>query len=289
MAGKPRVVSVTNTGTVPALSLQVTWTPALPVGTTVNAGCTTLAPGASCTITITPGARSTAAAGVTPVPTVLSVAGSNTNTVTTEVLVLTHGSVYQSGYVFSLNDGTPNTGSVGGKAAALSNAPSALLWSTNGGLGGDGIPGSSDDASIDPVPGIDEQSVAGPGACNGSRDGACNSRLITGFYPDVDKSLYAAGACAQPKDGHADWVLPAICELAGVGAGCGAVDSVQSRLLRGGILTAAQFPPGGYWSSTTVHANPDGTAWALTTLANTAFPAGKGDSLAVRCVRTLTP
>lgn len=289
LGGQPRVVTVTNNGSTDALSLQYTVTPALPTGTVLNFGCpATLAPGASCSITLTPGGTPTAAAGVTPAASVLSVAGSNTSAVTTDVLVLTHGSVYQSGYVFSLNDSTPNTGSVGGKAVALSDASASVPWITPGD-GPDGLPVDPQVATDHLVPGIDEQSVAGPGACNGRSDGECNSRVITDFYPVVDKSLYAAGHCKLPKDERSDWYLPAICELGSGGAVCGAGDSVLSRLISSGVLTAAQLPRLGYWSSTSSHANPEGSAWVFSTATNSGVELGKDYSLGVRCVRALTP
>ena len=285
LAGRPRVVTVTNNGSTDAFSLQYTVTPALPAGTVLNFGCpATLAPGASCSITLTPGGTPTAAAGVTPAASVLSVAGSNTSAVTTDVLVVTHGSVYQSGYVFSLNDSTPNTGSVGGKVVALSDASASVPWSTPGD-GPDGLPLDPQVATVHLVPGIDEQSVAGPGTCNGRSDGPCNSRVITDFYPLVDKSLYAAGNCKLPKDERSDWYLPAICEL----DSCGAGDNVLSRLINNGVLTAAQLPRPGYWSSTSSYANPDGLAWVFSTVTNSGVELGKDYSLGVRCVRALTP
>lgn len=283
VSGQARVVTLTNQGAIDAVSLQSSLTPALPAGTTLTTDCTTLAPGASCRFTFTPGAAPTAATGAPSAPVVLSVAGTNTNTVTTDVHVLTHGSVYQSGYVFSLDDSTPSSGSVGGKAAALSDA-SAAIWSSNG------TSGSPLDVAMDHVLGIDETDTAAGGGCDARTDGRCNAQAITAFYAGVNMAYYAAGTCTLPMDGHSDWYLPAICEIGnGVAAGCVAGDSMQSRLIDNGALTPVQLPRVPYWSSTTVKANPGGTAWAQTMNSGNANQAAKDLPLRVRCARGLTP
>lgn len=287
VSGRERVVTVTNRGSVDAVALQYRATPALPIGTTLSSDCTVLLPGGSCRITVTPGAVPTAREGAAPAPVVLSVAGTNSNTVTTDLHVLAHGSVHQAGHVFALDDTTPNTGSVGGKALAMSDASPGVMWSSSPGVGDDGVENSADDAVAHLVPGIDDASVpqAG-GGCLGRSDGACNSGVITSFYAPLNPLYYAAGTCTLEKDGHADWYLPAICEISTGGRPhCTDPDNVQSRL---GRLLGELLPRVAYWTSTTVVDNPDGTAWALGTSAGV-YPAGKMDFLRVRCVRALTP
>jgi hypothetical protein len=117
LTGTPRSITITNTGTAAAEGIAYSTSTAPPADAGVSTTCAaTLAAAASCTITVTPGLTPTAAAGdLNPVPVVLSILGSNTNTVTTVVSVLTYGSVYQSGYVFAIDDTTAVSGSIGGK------------------------------------------------------------------------------------------------------------------------------------------------------------------------------
>lgn len=287
--GNARSVTVTNTGTEVATALALVTTPALPAGSVVSPGsCGDLAVGASCVLTITPGATASAAPGdTTPVPATLRITGSNTNTVTTDVSVLDHGSVHQSGYVFSLDDTTPNTGSVGGKAAALTDVSTGVFWSANAG-------GS---AAFDAIPGISHTDVAPP--CHGNRDGACNTDTLVGFYATTPSTTYAAGLCRTTQHGRSDWYLPSICEMGfdatGNGTSCGTsvaplTDNMQSNLVDkanvGGLLAATT-----YWSSTQFGAVPAFGAFGQrfdTAGASQQGAYNKNFLFAVRCARALT-
>jgi len=295
LTGNPRVFTLTNTGTVTALAVihaRSTGSPAWPNGTNSSSNCTTLAPGASCTITITPGNTASAAPGdLAPVPITLSVGGSNTNLLTPTVQVLTHGSVYQGGFVFAIDDTTPTTGNVGGKVAATTDVVAqvpGVIWSS---LGNNGTSG---DTAYNVVPGVDETSTPVIGTCNGGTDGACNTNEITTFYTGVNNAYYAAGACRATQAGYSDWYLPAICELGGqVSAGCspgGA--SMQANLIDNGAINVASLPTAvNYWSSTPYSASPNIAAWShqFATLGG-AFSAqfNKNNMFPVRCVRALT-
>jgi hypothetical protein len=224
--GNARSMTVTNTGTEPALALTLDAS-LLPAGTTVTANtCTgTLASLATCTITITPGSNANAVA-VT-----VTLKGSNTNTVSTAVRVLTYGSIYQGGIVFALDDVAPFGASVGGKVTAQTEA-AAGPWSP-------------------------DVQVA---AADDLVDGTANTAAILATYGDA--SLYpstavAARACTEFSEaGHTDWYLPAICELGYdqtmAGSGCGTsaaplVQNVQSNLVDGSLVAGT---PGTFWSST---------------------------------------
>ena len=247
VSGNARTITVANTGADLATALALVVTPALPVGSTVSNTCGNLAAGASCMLTITPGATPSATAGDTsPVPITLRITGSNTNTVTTDVSVLGYGSVYQSGYVFSLDDTTPTSGSVGGKAAALNDVSTGVAWSAD----------ASGNPTFNVIPGISETDVAPP--CSGNRDGACNTDVLVGFYTTTPLNSYAAGLCKATLNGYSDWYLPAICEMGfdatSNGSSCGSpgaplADNMQSRLMDnggiGGLLDNTY-----YWSST---------------------------------------
>jgi hypothetical protein len=289
VSGNARTITVINTGVDLATSLALVATPALPAGSTVSSNtCGDLPAGASCMLTITPGAAPSAAPGDTnPVPITLRITGSNTNTVTTEVSVLGHGSVYQSGYVFSLDDTTPNSGSVGGKAAALTDVSTGAAWSAD----------ASGNPTFDVLSGMSETDVAPP--CNGNRDGACNTAVLVSFYATTPLNSYAAGLCSATLNGYSDWYLPAICEMGfdatGNGSSCGTpgsplADNMQSRLLDnggiGGLLDNTY-----YWSSTQyAPVALFGTYAQLFATAGGSDQVGysKSAALHVRCARALT-
>ncbi|KTD14702.1 transmembrane protein [Legionella hackeliae] len=218
-SGLARVITITNTGSNTAVNLAVT-PPTWPTGTTNSTTCgSTLAASSSCTITITPGATATSdgtnpcSSGTAPVPGGVQVSADNATTVSSDVVVLGYGCVYQGGYVYAFDDTTPNTGSVGGKVATTSDQadafPNGIVWSSNGGTGGGS--GGSDlaDTSYDTLPGIDNTSTSATGSptyatfasffsitytnanpftsasfsmCNGALDGSCNTENILTFY-----------------------------------------------------------------------------------------------------------
>jgi len=276
VSGQARQFVITNGGGQDALNLAATATTALPVGTSFTSDCATLAPGASCTLTITPGAMPSAAPGDTaPVPVELHLAGSNTNALALSVWVLGFGSVYQGGYVFDLNDGTPTTGGVSGKVMALQDVPGASRpW------------GPNDSATL-------------LGLSN--TDGAANTAAIVQRYgPPANEGnpllQYPAWACrTSSAAGFSDWYLPAICELGydgnNRGSGCGTVSAptlpnVQSQLVNSGHATGLpSFSQ--YWSSSVAL----GTVWAQLVRPDAShhhqdLTAGANGT---RCVRALTP
>jgi hypothetical protein len=213
-SGLPREITITNIGTNTAQNLSVSF-PTFPSGTTSSTTCgATLAPSSSCTITVTPGANATSNGtaactnGTAPVPGVVSVGGDNSKTVTTNVVVLGYGCIFQGGHVYAFDDTNPSSNSVGGKVLALVDQaapfPGGLAWSSNG--------VSSSDQSYDMIPGISETSTtvtASPtyslaqttfnstysntgtfpfpssgsfASCNGGTDGTCNSSNILTLY-----------------------------------------------------------------------------------------------------------
>lgn len=218
-SGLARIITITNTGSNPAVNLSVT-PPTWPTGTTSPTTCgSTLAASSSCTITITPGATATSdgtnpcSSGTAPVPGAVQVSADNATTVSSDVVVLGYGCVYQGGYVYAFDDTTPNTGSVGGKIATTSDQaaayPNGIVWSSNGGTGGGSGGVDSVDVSYDTLPGIDETSTSSTGSptyatfssffsstytnlnpftsasfslCNGNSEGACNTGNIVTFY-----------------------------------------------------------------------------------------------------------
>lgn len=279
--GNPRKVIITNSGANPAVGLAVSTT-GLPAGTAITSNTcgATLAAGASCAITFTPGANPTATAGnASPTTALLEVAGTNTNTNTVNVSVIVYGSRYQGGWVFGIDDTTANTGSIGGKVAARVDVSASAVWSTS--------PTTS-------VGGIAENSTAGASSCNGATDGACNTARIVAAF-GADQSV--ASLCdASTDDGHTDWYLPAICEMGyGIGA-CGSQGSpalygnMQSRLKDNGDIGSINTDY--TWSSTEDQANPAYNAllhyFESVAGVGTQFPSTKSSSYRARCARALT-
>ncbi|SFQ74017.1 hypothetical protein SAMN05216567_13416 [Variovorax sp. OK605] len=241
LTGTPRTITIANTGLYEAKAVTYSVSPALPAGTTITpAACGPIAAGSTCVLTVSPGATPTAApSDIAPTPLVLTVQGENTAAVTSTISILGYGSVYQSGYLFAVDDTTPPTGSIGGKVAALS---------TNSGF----------------------QSFGGIGINTGgqsSTDGASNTAAIVAALGTSQGSL--ARTCTEKIDGrYTNWYLPAICELSStavvdVGVSCngstgGAIQNVDSNLVANGIIDQLQIY---YWSSTEPALDPANSAY----------------------------
>ncbi|WED44287.1 DUF1566 domain-containing protein [Legionella cardiaca] len=299
--GVARVITVTNRGVDAAFNVTYTPSPALPSGTRIlPASCGTILPGGRCVLVIIPGVNPSAAPGnVNPLPITLTIKGNNTNLLTPSINILTYGSVYQSGFLFDINDSTPNSGSIGGKVAALSDRSSpaiGVIWSS------DGSGSTSPFAVSDNIPGIYENSIAPP--CTGNSDGSCNTGVIVAYYsppvtnPAVNLAFYAAGLCRSSTDGgYSNWYLPSICEMgydtASAGSGCSSgipvANNIESNLVNnniGGFL-------GPYWSSTESTTIPLGdAAWVQLYnpgVGNLQGSDDKYEQRGVRCVRVVTP
>ena len=307
LTGTPRLITITNTGASPATNVTYTSSDTLPMGTTISpASCPTIAVSGTCLLTITPGDTSSAAPGDTnPAPITLSISGSNTNTVTTAINILTYGSVYQGGYIYSVDDSTPNTGSIGGKVAALTDQSSGIIWSSDG----SSLVSHVAILAIDDVSTLSLPSPTSPpypagtpayADCNGNSDGACNTSNIVSYYnfnrasggsAPTPPSQYAAGLCSENG-----WYLPAICEagydeVSGTGCGTQASPTIQnmlSNLFDAGVGGLS----GEYWSSTEWSGDATAYAWNQTfdpgNISQNTFDKSY-DNIRVRCSRALTP
>ncbi len=201
LVGNTRAIVFTNEGSQTATNVTYIASPAFPNDTTVTytpseSSCSSLSPGASCTINITPGATPT----TTPVT---LTATSGTNTANSTIFILSYGSLYQTGYVFSIQDSTPTTptemsSSVSGTVVAQELQATTGVeqtWSPAS------EPNSSpQDALYYPVCGIYQTTTAGetcsaltsdytpnyPSSylsyptCNGATDGVCNTFVLVG-------------------------------------------------------------------------------------------------------------
>jgi len=274
-SGSSRVIIVSNTGQVAALSLSILASPVFPSGTTSASTCSsTLPAGSSCTITITPGptASASASVGSAAVPSTLAITGANTNSLDANVYVLTYGSIYQSGFIFSIDDSTASTNNIGGKVLSLLDQSSSSNWSVT---------------TVD-IPGISEIDTT---PCDGASDGACNTSQIVSYY-STPYSSYAAGLCKSTINGYGDWFLPSICELNKAPPYTPRICNQATQDIQSNLVDTNIVPLNGYyWSSTEYSLFPQNFAWINW------FASGGGSAplltnkiflQSVRCTRSLT-
>ncbi len=309
-SGHPRTITITNTGSNTAVNLAVT-PPTWPLGTSSSTCGSSLAAGDTCTITVTPGATATSdgtnpcSVGTAPVPGAVQVSADNATTVSTNVVVLSYGCVYQGGYVYAFDDTTPSSGSVGGKVVTTSDQSSGIVWSSNG--NGGGIP----DAVYNAIYGISELSttssanpsggqVAGQTACNGATDGLCNTNNIYVYYQNnatnapINLSYYATGLCKQTIASYSDWYLPAICEMGYGTTECGTSGAPTLQNIQTSLYEICNFSTGTttYWSSTEYSSIPQFVAWYYLFEDDGSGAPGNGVAKAnqwsVKCSRALT-
>lgn len=319
-SGQARTITITNTGDAAATGINIEY-PTWPNQTTAASDCgATLAAGATCTITVTPNTTPTSNCstnGSAPTPGVITVSGSNATDVTTNVVVLNYGCIYQGGYLFAMTETADTTKSIGGTVVTQADQadifPNGVVWSSNStSTGGvyDIIYGISE-TSTTGAPNPSTNQVTGQVACNGATDGLCNSDNIIAYYsppttdPAITSSFYASGRCRAPISGYSDWYLPAICEMGPDSQGSGCAAGTQNIVNQLGSLVGdpnAVSPgtsctygtnclAGGYWSSTENSNDPQYDAWYQL------FASGGGSfqnyylkvfQFGVRCSRALT-
>lgn len=283
VSGSARLSTLSNTGALPIEQLTLTAT-GLPNGTTLLHNCPgQLAPQASCTVMLLPGDQPSASPGDnTARPATVRVSSVSVPPATLPVSVVTHGSAYQGGYVFAIDDSTPISGSIGGKVVGLTDLPGLHNWSP--------APG---------VVGVGGGDIAGPDSCDGATDGVCNTARIVALH---GSGTYAAALCTDSTEGgQDDWYLPTLCELGydlntapenfcGTQAQPRLADNIRSNLID------LQPPVGNFdvnlrWSSNERAGDPDVWALASSTVQQDAFGGGHKVTAErlVRCVRRLTP
>lgn len=254
VSGAARSLIIENTSlTVTAINITADFSGTALDGNMTESGntCAVVLPGATCTITFTPGASS--------VPlTSFPIQGSNTTATTAAIVIgLAIGDTWQGGFIFELNaDG------VSGKTVATTDNSTDIFW-------GGGV-------------------LAGVGpAAQSPTNGPGNTTAIVNFLSAPPYNLpltdFAAGICAiySVVDGgitYDDWYLPARSEI---------LTLWQQTNLNGGPIPGFAFD--GYWSSTedsfsTTSAwaqNANGTQNAY--LKNVSPP-----GLRVRCIRVFS-
>jgi len=301
-SGAARVITITNTGNYPAENLEVT-APTWPLGTIPTTSATNcvspLAAGSTCTITVTPGDTATSdgtnpcsTTGTAPVAGVVQVTADNAGTVSTNVVVLDYGCIYQGGHVYAFDDTAAIFGSVGGKVAATSNQAAPNPY---------GIPWDSSSGCLNGFPYNNCYTTNAYSNSNGTNVAGGNTYVIyhtlTGTYDELATS-YAAGLCTSSISGYSDWYMPAICEMGfdrtGAGTGCGTsgtptLQNMQSNLVNFNNLNLLA---GFYWSSTDYSGDPQTSAWGeyfASGGSSIQYSYYKYNSFGVRCSRVLTP
>lgn len=241
-----------------------------------------LAPGDTCTVeacVVQPSAPS-------GIITQARVSASNADFLILNIELLVYGASYHGGYVFSIDNTTPTSESVGGTVVATADQASSgagISWSL----------------AQDNIQGITEASfMSSSEACNGGTDGHCDTNVITNFYSSTSSADYAAGLCkSYTGDGFGDWYLPSICELSydaqNIGSGCGTsssptIQNIQSTLFDNTDSGVTNFNST-YWSSTEYAGIPANHAWAQEFTNNVSTDVTKGSQLSVRCVRSVSP
>ncbi|MFT4058853.1 MAG: hypothetical protein QM652_04810 [Legionella sp.] len=290
LTGNPRKITITNTGSGDATNVVVSPS-GLPSDASVSpSNCGTItANGGTCEITVTPGAIASANAssalcttGAQPEGSV-NVTADGGLSASVDTYVLSYGCIYQGGFIYSVDDTTANTGSIGGKVSSLADqaAPyinsgsqaTSIIWSSNGNGS------ASSDVSYTTILGIDKTStttVPSPTfppypsgtpvytECNGASDGACDSGNILSYYnfnrtsggsAPTPLGYYAAGLCKATINTYSDWYLPSICEMDAVNTNVTCPTGAQSML---GGLSFLLGDPGAATPSTSC-TPPSGT------------------------------
>lgn len=305
LTGTPRTITIQNIGNSSANIVTVTSTD-LPTNTSISDTCSnsSLAAGRTCAITITPGqnASTDCTRGLAPTAGTITVHASNAASVSAGVVVLSYGCIYQDGFIYSIDDTTATTGSIGGKVTQQtdnSGALSGIVWD------------SSNDCTTSPsnacyTTNADSESN-GTNLSSPSPGG--NTYLIYQMLTTTHSELatsYAAGLCTETLSGHSDWYLPAICEMGyGANAGginCGTSDSPTLQNMQSNLFGPTQsediaglttgLTSNSYWSSTEYSQAPASDAWYQNfALSGNSYQynGGKGYYvLGVRCSRALT-
>lgn len=321
LTGNARYITIQNTGTNQATGLSVLGT-GLPTGTnitTVPTTCTgTLAPGATCMVTITPGINATSDCntGIAPTPGTITVSATNVATpATSNVVVLNYGCQYQSGFLYSVDDTTANTGSIGGKVLALTDqkrrSPGGIAWDADPACATNPFQCTQQTNAWDFYYGENLAAVIGStnpnnSGTNGPGDTYQIISILNGQNGNINNPAnYAAAVCTTYTDGvYTDWYLPAICEMGPNSNGSGCLAGTPNIVDNLGLLlgdpntnpdTSCSYGTnclaGLYWSSTEYSAIPKSNA----RYQYFASGGGSGQSyiikyapFGVRCSRALT-
>ena len=298
----PRTLTITNLGPYSVEGFTIAFSPGLTGGASYTTTCTNPLPEGTCTVTISPGST-TSTVALAPVINTMTISGFNsTNAPTSAITTLTYGSLYGSGYVFSIDDTPPPSMPMGlVKVAETVDQSMGIVW--------DGDPKcfvnctSSTNATS-----LTDGYYYQPGTTTYDTSG--NTYLIWNVLTNtavIDQLLtsYAAGLCISDSNGPSNpgWYLPTICELGyfatGKSSGCGllaspSLQNMQSNLVDvdpyGSIANALTSAPYGYWSSNEESLNDSWFETFSTDGTNSEqLHVAKYSTFSVRCVRAFIP
>lgn len=297
-SGTPRVFTITNTSSVTATGVACPISESISIASISCEGCGTISgDGGVCTVTITPSSFPSAAiADTNPTPITLTIQGTNTNTLNPTLNILTYGSFYQSGFLYSIIETADTSQSIGGTVIAENDAiayGTGIVWD------------SSSDCTSFPYTCATTNADSGVNGSNLSTPSpGGNTYLITStLTPPTAEASYAAGLCATAPavNGYGNWYLPAICQVGYDGSdspyfNCGTSESpyipnIQKNLLDPGTHTFNYTLPGSYWSSTEYEQTPGSLAWfqhATSGTGSSQVTGPKTTASGVRCSRDLT-
>ncbi len=275
-SGTPRVFTVQNTGMATATGVTCPTSTSPSITSITCVGCGTILSNGTCTVTIQPSAMPSAAvADASPTPITLTIQGNNTNMLNPTVNILTYGSFYEAGWLFSIIETTNTSQSIGGTVAA-----------------------ESDNVSQNTT----EYSPSGDNttfAMYSGTNGLSNTQAMVAQY---GAGTYSATVCTGSSGGgYTDWYLPAICQMGfggsdtnfNCGASPGSIPNIQYNLLETNTTQSFNFVnSGNYWSSTASENSAPVVAWFQR------FAVGRGAGVqgggfvnypfGVRCVRAIT-
>jgi Bacterial Ig-like domain (group 3)/Fibronectin type III domain/Putative Ig domain len=309
-ASRTAIIANQSSSDVTIISVS-TPSPSLPSGTSVDTsqanacvtGMTLGAAGGFCSITIVPGSGSTSTCsiGMTPTASVITVTDNNSDITAANIVVLQYGCQYQQGYIFSIDDTLPATGSIGGKVVSLNDQSTGLDWSSDFSSVW-GIDDASSIANPSPNASSSQPATITPGQlnCDALNDGACATNNWFIFYGMVGTG--AAGLCKATIDGYTDWYLPSAGDWGPFGSTGFAGNyprltgsqnvtvgstNIQNQLAATGIVT--NFSADSYWSSTQYSNTPQDRAWSQFIQSGGSLSgSSKAAALGVRCARALT-
>lgn len=238
--GNTKVITITNTGSAPATNLTTTYVPDLPSGTTIVdscAGVAALDPQQSCTISVNP-RDSSISCNLTPynapTTTVVTVSDDNNTSVSTNVVILDKGCIYQEGYILSMIDHTSPSESISGTTVALSDLAS-YAWN---------------------IPTTQLLYIA-----QSLTDGKENTQGILSYSIIISSAAEQCvnyTICDADNNCYSQWYLPAICQMNGLGGDPSCpndVPNISEDLALSGVNcagTGSGCLSGSYWSSTSI-------------------------------------
>lgn len=300
LTGNQRYITVQNTSATQTTPTLTTTAAGFPTGTSITADTcngNTLAPLATCYITVSPNqvASSDCTNGSQATPGTITISTGSGSAVA-DIYVLSYGCIYQGGFIYSIDDNYtdyPEAGSIGGSTAAVYDSVS-------------GQSGTFDVPNWGGT-GIDVGSITYDTNSTGANNGKTNTTTITNVLgcsgsnaTDIAAcvcgylSVDSAGDlnCTSPSTCYVDWYLPAICQLGqATCAGCACTSGSTNmtdqlyNTIGANFVTTNSY----YWSSSENPNNPANYADYAVIADNNQSYTPKYFKIGIRCGRNLTP